>query len=115
MQILGKFKRLRWEIGVTLSLFKSLSKKKKLYIQKFQIKLLKKKMPSSIQKILPGHPFFFQIQILKMPYPYPTITYTNNYIQNKNHTYRMKKNTKKNITKQNKKKKKKNPTSVQNK
>ena len=46
-------------------------------------------------------PFFFQIQSLKIPYPYPTVTYNNNSIKNKNHPYRMKKNTEKNITKQN--------------
>ena len=43
-------------------------------------------------------PFFFQIQSLKIPYPYPKVTYINNSIQNKNHLYKMKKNTEKNIT-----------------
>ena len=55
------------------------------------------------KKTLPGHHIFFnQIQSLKIPYPYPTITYINNFIQNKNHPYRMKKNAEKNITKQKK-------------
>ena len=48
-------------------------------------------------------PFFFQIQSLKIPYPYPMVTYINNSIQNKNHPSRMKKNAEKNITKKKKK------------
>ena len=56
------------------------------------------------KKILLGHPFFFffQIQSLKIPYPYPMVTYINNSIQNKNHPYQMKKNLEKNITKKKK-------------
>ena len=66
----------------------------------------KKKKLSHVlsKKTLPSHPFFYlQIQSLKIPYPYPMVTYINNSIQNKNHPYRMKKNAEKNITKKKKK------------
>ena len=82
-----------------------LSKKNYPYFEKIKIKI---KLSNVLSKKNPTRPpfFFFQIQSLKIPYPYPKVTYINNSIQNKNHQYRMKNNAEKNITKPKKKKKK---------